>query len=177
MGSGIVHLKRKLRKKVTKDVCVRTVTVSDTNAVGAIKELLNKLPLVHENMIKNSVSDLKLLAVEKYAIKKVNHYEEMSVFHARQRKYNKTLRDEDCDSDDPMYDEPYQAIGPLFDSNFLNINKTDLLHFIHVLVYESREWDNHYYNDCGKTVTSCVCPCSKLMRQWRTEHNLMSYSG
>ena len=74
-----------------------------------------------------------------------------------------------------MYDEPYQEIGPLFDSNFLNINKTDLLHFIHVLVYESREWDNHYYNECGKKVTSCLCPCSKVMKEWRTKHNLQTY--
>ena len=149
---------------------MRTVTVSDTITVGAIKEYLNKLSLVHENLIKNFVHEFKQLAVEKYDIEKVNHYEEISVFHARQRKSFKTLRDEDCDSDDPMYDEPYQEIGPLFDSNFLNINKTDLFHFIHVLVYESREWDNHYYNECGKTVTSCSCPCSKVMRQWRTEH-------
>ena len=59
------------QKKVTKDVGVRTVTVSDTNSVCAIKELVTKLPLDHENMIKNLVHEFKLLAVKKYAPEKL----------------------------------------------------------------------------------------------------------
>ena len=109
------------QKKVTKDVGVRTVTVSDTNSVCAIKELVTSLPLVHANLIKNLVHEFKLLAVKKHAIGKINHYEETSILNARKRKQNKEQVDENIDFDDPMYDEPYQEIGPLFDSHVLNI--------------------------------------------------------
>ena len=102
---------------------MRTVTVSDTNTIDAIKELDTSLPLVHENLIKNSVYELKLLAVTKYATGKINHYVDTSILNARKRKQNKEQLDEDIDSDDPMYDEPYQEIGPLFDSHVLNKKK------------------------------------------------------
>ena len=65
---------------------MRTVTVSDTNTVGAIKELVNELPEDHANIIENLVHELNQVAVEKYAINKVNHYEKMSVVDARKKK-------------------------------------------------------------------------------------------
>ena len=61
-----------------------------------------------------------------------------------------------------MYDEPYQEVVPILEHT--EHKKDDLFHFIQVLVFESREWDNEYYNPCGRTVTSCLCPCSKIMR-------------
>ena len=64
-----------------------------------------------------------------------------------------------------MYDGPYQEVGPSSDADVLNINNDDLFHFIEFLIFESREWDNEYYNSCDRTkVTSCVCPCSKIMK-------------
>ena len=80
---------------------------------------------------------MKLLAVKKYATEKVKNYIDTSIFNARKRKQNKEQVDEDIDSDDPMYDEPYQEVGPSSDANVLNINKDDLFHFIQVLIFDS----------------------------------------
>ena len=77
------------QNSVSTDVSVRTVTVSDTNTVAYLKDLVASIPLVHENMIKNSVSDLKLLSMKKYATEKVKHYIDTSIFNARKRKENK----------------------------------------------------------------------------------------
>ena len=51
---------------------MRTVTVSDTNTNDALKDLVASIPLVHENLIKNSVHHLKLLAVKNMLSKKIS---------------------------------------------------------------------------------------------------------
>ena len=61
-----------------------------------------------------------------------------SILNARRRKKEPRSR-WDIDSDDPMYDETYQEVGPSSDADVLNINNDDLFHFIQVLIFESRE--------------------------------------
>ena len=90
------------------------------------------------------------------------------------KKKRKPMVDEDCDSDDPMYEECY---GGAFGSDRqLEFSESDMHLFIQVLIFDSRDWDNEYYNSCNKNITHAFkCPCSKLMKSWRTINLLKTY--